>query len=222
MAFGCGLAGLVACILRWRLLRAGADEKGLLVAGQFPEIAGNILTALVFLVTALCLWKHRKIKITVRESAAVTAARVLAFILGAILFWKMSSLGKAAAMAAVLAAAVALAGVLGKHLPQVMEDIPALLFFMLSLLSCYRVWSAEPELQRYSYRLAALVSLMLATYHRSAISAGLAKGPLFLAASFLGIYFAFAASADPGYTVLFLALGLWATAQLEAATEETE
>ena len=43
MAFGCGLAGLVACILRWRLLRAGADEKGLLVAGQFPEIAGNVI-----------------------------------------------------------------------------------------------------------------------------------------------------------------------------------
>lgn len=221
MALGCGLAGLMSWILRWRLLSTGADAKGLLIPGGFAQVVSIIITGLVILTTAIALWQHRQVKIKVHGSPASTAIRILVFGVAAISFWQMSLLGKVAAIAAVAAAAVAAVGLLGKRVPKAVEDIPAVLFFMLALLSCYRVWSAEPEIQRYFYRLTALVSLMLATYHRSAMAAGLSQGLWFLGANFLGIFFSFAAVADPGFSVLFLALGLWAMIQLATVREAT-
>lgn len=219
MALVCGLAGLMSWILRWRLLSTGGDEKGLLIPGGFPQTVSTIITVLVILATASALWQHRQVKIKVYGSPAATAIRILVFGVAAVSFWQMSLLGKAAAIAAVAAAAVAVVGLLNKRVPQAVEDIPATLFFMLGLLSCYRIWSAEPEIQRYFYRLTALVSLMMATYHRSAMAAGLSKGLWFLGSSFLGIYCSFAAAADPGFTVLFLTLGLWAMTQLDTVRE---
>ena len=45
-------------------------------------------------------------------------------------------------------------------------------------------------------------------------------GYLFLGAGFLGVYFAFGAAADPVFTGVFLAMGLWLLLQLDTVTEE--
>ena len=146
----------------------------------------------------------------------------LAMILAAVLFWDETILGRAVAVAAAVTAILSVWSLLGgkKPLAHAMADIPTVLFFILCLLCSYRTWSAEPEIQRYCYRLLALVCLMMAAYQRSAVWLGMGKGSLFLGTGILGVYFAFAAGADPGFTVLFLTLGVWMFAQLGAVTEK--
>ena len=71
-----------------------------------------------------------------------------------------------------------------------------------------------------AFSLLALVCLMFATYFRSAAALGMEKCPLFLGCGFLGVYFSFAAAADPGFTGMFLAMGVWMLWQLGAVAEE--
>ena len=168
LALTCGLAGVAAGLLRWRLLSTGADHKGLLEAGHPLGILSWILTA-----------------------AVVAAAAALLRLL----------LGK-------------------KQLSPAFADIPALLFYLLCLLALYRGWSSEPEVQRYAFSLLALVCLMFATYFRSATALGMEKCPLFLGCGFLGVYFSFAAAADPGFTGMFLVMGVWMLWQLDTVAEE--
>lgn len=215
---------MAAWLLRWRLLRTGADDKGLLTAGQPAAIISWILTACVVFLVAVCLWKHRKASVRISSSPLSEALRILVMVMAAYLFWDRSPLGKAAAVAAAVTAAACMWGLMQgkKQSHPAIADIPAVLFFLLSLLCCYRVWSAEPETQRYFYPLLSLVCLMMATYSRSAVALGLGKSGVFLGTGLLGVYFAFAAGADPGYLVLFPMMGVWMFVQLAAVTEEEQ
>lgn len=49
------------------------------------------------------------------------------------------------------------------------------LCFMVYLISCYRIWSAEPEIARYVFRLLALVCAMLVFYQKAALHARVGK-----------------------------------------------
>lgn len=222
VSLSCALAGVAALLLRWRLLTTGVDDKGLLTAGQPLAMISWVLTGCVILLTVAFVWKHRNEKIAVHRSPVGTVARILAMAAAAVLFRDGTLLGSATSLAAAATAVVSVVELFQskKRLSPAVAGIPTVLFFMLCMLSCYRVWSAEPEIQRYCYRLLALACLMMAAYQSSAISLGMGKSGLFLGAGFLGVYFAFAASADPGFTVLFLALGVWMFAQLGAVTEE--
>lgn len=219
-ALTCALAGIIAWMLRWRLLSTGVDEKGLLTAGHPLALVSWILTACIIVLVVVCFWK-RPGPISVPGSPLGSLLRALAMGIG-FLFWQQNVLGKAATIAAAVTAVISLFSLADskKKLPPVAADIPMLLFFLLCLLSRYQIWSAEPELQRYAFSLLALVCLMMATYQHSAIALGLAKGPFFLAFGCLGVYFAFAAGADPGFTALFLALGVWMLAELGTAKAE--
>ena len=222
MSLSCALAGVAALLLRWRLLSTGVDDKGLLTAGQPLAIISWILTGCMVLLTVAAVWKHRNEKIAVHGSPVATVARILAMAAAAVLFRDGTLLGSATSLAAAATGIVSFLELYQskKRLPPAVVGIPTVLFFMLCLLSCYRIWSAEPEIQRYCYRLLALVCLMMAAYQSSAVSLGMGKGNIFLGAGFLSVYFAFAAGADPGFTVLFLALGVWMLAQLGAVAEE--
>ena len=222
LALTCGLAGVAAGLLRWRLLSTGADHKGLLEAGHPLGILSWILTAAVVALVAGVLWKHWKAELTLRAAPGSEVARIVALALAALALWGHTRLESAAAIAAVVAAAAALVRLLlgKKQLSPAFADIPALLFYLLCLLALYRGWSSEPEVQRYAFSLLALVCLMFATYFRSAAALGMEKCPLFLGCGFLGVYFSFAAAADPGFAGMFLAMGVWMLWQLGAVAEE--
>lgn len=220
-ALTCALVGLMTWVLRWRLLSTAVDEKGLLAAGHPLSIISWVLAVGMVLLAVLCFRKMPE-KIAVPGSQLSAVLRALAMAIACILFWEEDLLGKAAALAAAVTAVVSLASLAVKKekLPAAALDIPMLIFFLLCLLSRYQVWSAEPELQRYGFSLLALVCLMVATYQRSAVSLGLAKGRFFLASGCLGVFFAFAAGADPGFTALFLILGTWMFAELGTVKAE--
>lgn len=221
VALFAGLAGIVAWVLRWRLLQTATGDTGLLTAGHPLAILSCVLTAAVVILTAVALWKHRKEKFVLRITTGSEGFRVLAMVMVAMALWNHSPLGKAAAVAALIAAAAALVRMLlgKKQLSPALADIPALLFYILCLCTFYRVWSAEPEAQRYAYSLLAIVCLMFATYSRSAVVLELGKHALFLGSGFLGVYFAFAAAADPGFAVATVPMAVWMMLQLDTVTE---
>ena len=222
LALTCGLAGVAAGLLRWRLLSTGADHKGLLEAGHPLGILSWILTAAVVVLVAGLLWKHRKAEFALRSAPGSEAVRMVAMAMAALALWGHTRLENAAAIVAVIAAAAALVRLLlgKKQLSPAFADIPALLFYLLCLLALYRGWSSEPEVQRYAFSLLALVCLMFATYFRSATALGMGKCLLFLGCGFLGVYFSFAAAADPGFTGMFLVMGVWMLWQLDTVAEE--
>ena len=222
LALASVFAGVVAWLLRWRLLTTCVDEKGLLLVGAPLKAVTWILTAGVVLLVGACLWKHRQARLLIRSSPASQAARVLAMAMGALVFRNSIFPGRAAAVAAAVTALLGIWELLAgkRKVHPAVADIPAVLFFLLALLSCYRLWSAEPETQRYVYCLLSLVCLMTATYQRSAVLLDMGKGSLFLGAGCLGVYFAFAAGADSGFSLLFPLLGLWIFAQVSATAEE--
>jgi hypothetical protein len=85
-----------------------------------------------------------------------------------------------------------------------------IVYLMLHLLCRYRVWSAEPELLRYFFELAATVLLTLACYYRSALEVRACTRRPYVLTTMLGVFFTLAAL--PGATdKLFLCgLGIWA------------
>lgn len=218
-AFGCAFLGLITWALRWRLLTTAVDEKGLLAAGHPLSAVCWILTALAVLLTVLCFRKEPK-TVCLAGGTVSGVLRAVAMIVACVLFWNSDLLGKVAALAAAVTAVVSLGSLVIKKIPAAVLDIPMLVFFLLCLLSRYQVWSAEPELQRYCFALLALVCLMMATYQRSAVSLGMAKGRLFLGSGCLGVFFAFAAATDRGFAVLFLVLGTWMLTELASINTE--
>lgn len=89
-----------------------------------------------------------------------------------------------------------------------------LAYLMMHMLCRYRVWSAEPELLRYFFALAATVLLTLAMYQRLAFSVGMGKRQVFPALSMLGAFFAMAAIPGDGDKWFLIGMAAWAMTDL--------
>ena len=111
------------------------------------------------------------------------------------------------------------------------------LFYMLMLVTNYRLWSADPQLQDYAYQLLAQVMLMLCSFHRTCCDAGVIQRKKLLATGLTAAFCAMAALSMDFQRLFFLASALWALGALcitdklpedpeepekEEKTEETE
>lgn len=88
------------------------------------------------------------------------------------------------------------------------------LFYILTLVSNCRLWSADPQLQDYAYQLLAGVLLMLCSFHRSCCDAGIIQRKKLL---FTGLGAAFCAIASLSMDFqrgFYLASALWALGSL--------
>lgn len=63
------------------------------------------------------------------------------------------------------------------------------IYLMLHLISQYRNWSAEPQLQVYGFQLLASVFLMLSMYHRATLDAGVGKPKTYMFFNCGALYF---------------------------------
>ena len=94
MALFAGLAGIVAWVLRWRLLQTATEDTGLLTVGHPLAILSGVLTAAVVILTAVALWKHRKEKFVLRVTSGSEGFRALAMVMVALALRNHSPLGK--------------------------------------------------------------------------------------------------------------------------------
>ena len=84
------------------------------------------------------------------------------------------------------------------------------LFYMLTLIRSYRLWSADPQLHAYCFQLLAMVLLLLCSFHRTCCDAGVIQRRKLLFTAMTAVVCS-AASLSSGFQPgFFLASALWA------------
>lgn len=96
----------------------------------------------------------------------------------------------------------------GSH-PSVLCHGALCLWLMLRLLSLYRSWSSDPQLEDYCFQLLALVMCMLAAYQRAAFAQGLGSREKYSFFALSGLFCCCLSLAGPESILLYLSLGLW-------------
>lgn len=176
------IASLVGFGLRLWLFLTGTDERGLLPANHIAGILSFVLTAIVLAMLVLCTHKLTPLNSYSKLFPA----------------WPLAGIGCAAAAAGILyvnirdllvqpdvitiatlvlglvaAAALLILGfcrLKGNH-PSFWLQAAVTVYFMLHLVSQYRLWSSESQLQVYFFPLLASVFLMLTAYHGAVLDA---------------------------------------------------
>lgn len=214
------IAGLAGLGLRLWLFLGGTDDRGLLVAGHPAGILVFVLTA-VFLVV-LGLWvrpltpvgKYQKL-FPARPLAGIGCAAAAA----GILYVDIRDLIArqdiitviTLVLGAVAAAALVVLGICrwkGKR-PSFGLRAVVTVYFMLHLVSQYRLWSAESQLQVYFFPLMASVFLMLTAYHGAVLDAEKnGSRRFYVFTSQAALFFCFLSLHGTSWP-FYLTMGLW-------------
>lgn len=221
-------SGILGAALRLWLFTAGVDSKGLIRAEHPANALTFILTAVVLGALYLCLPKAKggKYRYTPSLPAAIGCWVAAAGILIAD-FREVSSLhdrvtvvsfilGLAAAGALIMLGLCCLRGLR----PNVLLHACVTVYLMVHLISQYRVWSAEPQLQEYVFQLLASVFLMLATYHRTTLDNGSGNRRLYRFFRYGALFFCCLAVVG-GDWLFYLSMGLWIALGLGTDKMET-
>lgn len=198
------------------ILESGFDGKGLLIPGQ-PEVwllwgATGAFLALVLLMLPLLGEKgtYEDNFPSCGLSAAVMTAAGLAMGftgLNALVPGQMvqAAFAIAAGCAMVLCA---LCRMMGKK-PFFLLDLLIAAFFTVRLVGSYQAWNADPQLQRYAFRLLAGLALMLFSLHRARLATGFMDRRKLVFMGFAGIFLCFAAMPGSESGLYWLSGGLW-------------
>lgn len=216
LALICGGVGLA---LHKLLLVAGMDERHLLVPGHPLEIALWVLTAafLVFAGFAVrTLGGKGDYAANFPQSTAVMGWNVF-FAAG--ILWTVSqtpamegALGQIWRVLGVLAAlGLAWAGYsrrLGK-VPCFAAHMVLCAFLTIHLVTHYRTWSGDPQLQNYVFTLLGSVALVFFTYYHTAFDVGFCKRRLLMTAGLAAMYLCTVGMLDTPYTLLYVGAIPW-------------
>lgn len=115
--------------------------------------------------------------------------------------------------AAVCMAVLGMFRILGRHPRPIFSGVICL-FYILMLVTNYRLWSADPNLQDYAYQLLAQVLLMLCSFHRTCCEAGIIQRRKLLATGLAAAVCATASLSGEFQWGFFLASGLWAAGSM--------
>ena len=216
------LGGIAVLLLRLCHL-ATMDEKGLLASGHIAGILAGILTLLIPAVLAwrsLVLSKEKDCRFPASVIAAIgygVGALGVAYTSVILLLGQPDNLlqiacflGLAAATVLSFTAVLRLRG----ETTNVLCHGAVCLYFMLLLICQYRMWSAEPQLQLYSFSLLATVCLMLSGYHRGCFDSKMGSLRMFTLFRSASIFFCLAAIPSSDFWILYLTGAVWSAADL--------
>lgn len=209
------LGGVAAMLLRFWLLKTGVDDRGLLSVSHLGYILSYVLCLGLPVSFLFLLGKTKR---PLHFSATSLAS--VGFFVGAVGFgiaaWTLLSsttlvmhtatgiFGIASALCYLVAGIYAIKGFRTHPL----FFCPGALFFVCFLFCRYQQWSAEPELQRYVFQLAAAVTSMLALYQRSALGVNVGSGKLYLLWSRSAVLLCLAAIPGSQLPLLWLAIAM--------------
>ena len=172
--------GVLGFVLRLWLYLTGIDCRGLLMREHPAYWVVFMLVGLAFLLLFLCLQDASGKKLHFRAAlpGMIGCFAAAAGIVAADLYELSQQSDRVTVISCLLGLAAAicllLAGVQqrrGKKTPFYLHGILTV-YLMIHLVSQYRVWSAEPQLQDYFFQLMASIFLMLAAYHRTLLDTG--------------------------------------------------
>lgn len=176
------IAGILGLALRVWLFFGGIDEKGLLVSSHPANPLVFLLTALVLVVLFLCV---RPLNAVDRYQqlfpgsvfpaiGCIAAAAGIAWVSLQDLHLRTDAITLISLVLGILAVISLLALVycrMNRIRPVCYFHMIITVYLMFHLISQYRLWSAEPQLQIYFFPLLASVFLMLACYHSAVLDA---------------------------------------------------
>lgn len=209
--------GLLGLWLQKSLLEKGLDAEGLLIPGCGWGY-GLLAVTLGFLAFALFVtvklekggeFAHSFPKCRIRLALTVAGA-------GLVLLYGLTQLRGgdipmgAAAVLACAGMALAAPGRVTGNRPLPLGHILVCVFYIFRLISSFRGWSADPQIQDYVMKLLALVSLMLFALHRASCDAGTMnrRGTAFFGLT--SLYFSLTALGTGEMVLLMLGSALWA------------
>ena len=238
MFFGGTLAaGLLSLGLHSAMMTYYIDDKGLLVAGNLPgKLLWVVGIAFVAGLAAMlrtiggygsyednfpACWLSGGLMIAagvamawavpglaLDHQSAVQQGMSLA--VSGIIGWAVKYLPWAAAGAM---AALGILRMLGKR-PWPILSGSICLFYMLMLVTNYRLWSADPRVYEYAYQLLAGVLLMLTSFHRTCADAKIIQRRKLLATGLGAAFCCTAALSGEFQWGFYLASGLWAAGSM--------
>ena len=238
LLFGGALAaGLASLGLHRYMMESSFDDKGLLMAGNLP---GKLLWAVGIAFVVLLAAVLRSIGGDGSYEDNFPACYVsggLMLAAGVALAWAVPGLELAAPPPVAEGMALRIADITGwaaRFLPWAAAGCMAVLggfrmagkrpwpvfsgviclFYMLMLVTNYRLWSADPQLQDYAYQLLAEVLLMLSAFHRTCCDAQLIQRKKLLATGLGAAVCCTAALSGEFQWWFFLASGLWAAGSM--------
>lgn len=209
------LLGGLSVLLHQYMMANCLDAKGLLIAGNLP---GRLLWIIGIVFGA-------GLGLTVRtvggegsygdNFSRCLLRGVLMTAAGCILIRAVPELGLLPGWQTVLAYAAA-AGMAVQGICRMLGRRPAAgfggvvcLFYMLMLVTNYRVRGADPQLHEYAYQLLACILLMLCSFHRTCCDAGIIQRKKLLFTGFAAAFCAIAALSGTFQRSFFLASALW-------------
>jgi hypothetical protein len=175
-------AGALGLLLRAWLALAATDDKGLLVTTHPAHILVFVLMAIVMAVLFLCIRTLSAVKryTDLFPNPVLSGIGCLVAAVGILwvnirdLLLRWDPVTYACLVLGLLAVACLIVIAVSrfkKRRPSCYFHVVVCVYLMVHLVSQYRLWSAEPQLQVYFFPLMASVFLMLTTYHRAVLDA---------------------------------------------------
>ena len=215
--------GLLGLALRKWLYIAGPDGRKLLPLWHPLEIALWAVTAAVILLVVLSVRKLETFRDSARNypDSMLPALGCIVMALGlgttVALWWKNGGASPAdLVLGAVSAAAMAFAAVCRIQRKRHSWAFHGLvcLFFALHLISRYRAWSGNPQIQDYVFTMLACVAMMLFAYQQAAFDAGCGHRRSQLRTGLLAGYFCLVALSATEDLVLYASGAVWSFTNL--------
>lgn len=215
-----GFGGIGLAVRNW-LYRSAMDSNGLFVTFHPANLLTWVVAFVSVAVLILCLRfpmpGGEYLKLFPKSVAATVGCFIGAVGIAVCSVTELMSLPKAdyAAVATLVTGMVGSASLVYLGLCRLWDMHPGTafrclvcLFFVLHLVSQYRTWSAEPQLQEYFFQLMASVLMMLCSYHRATLDSG--KHPLRRYLIFHQLSLFFCCMSMVGQNRLFyLTMGVW-------------
>lgn len=228
------LAGLSSLGLHRYMMDNCFDRKGLLIAGSLPVWLMLAIGAAFVAGMLLLLWKLGGNGTYEDNFPRDPISGILLIAAGAVMLWYAAHpeavpapqihpmAGSAGAMAqlterfkdilpwlaAVSMAVLGLFRILGRKAPAWFGGAVCL-NYMLTLVTDYRLWSANPQLHSYAYQLLAEVLLMLCAFHRTSCDGGILQRRKLLFTGTAAAVCAMASLSLDFHRPFFLASALW-------------
>lgn len=223
-------AGVLGLLLRFWLYGTGVDEKGLLIPSHPTNVLVFILLAITMAAMVLCVTRLPQQKLQKPFPKSLAGAVGCAVAAAGIVIGSISELssGDSVSTVSLVLSIIAAACFVLLGLSRSKGQKASLLFccatcvyFMVHLISQYRLWSAEPQLQTYFFPLLSSVLLMLCCYHRCVLDikgTGLKQYAFFNRAAL----FCCLVSMNTENWSFYFAMACWTAAELYLPEEQSD
>ena len=212
--------GIIGLLLKLWQAMAGTDEKGLLITGHISGILLAILSVVILVVLALGTFaltqgnNYRRNFPASLPACVCTGLAAIGVLLTALSYLRdpkdvVSLITGIFALLATVCLGFLSYGRLRGQQPSLLLHICVCIFMMLHLISQYRVFSSEPQVQSYCYPLLATVCIMLACYQSATFAGncGIRQAHTFF--HLAAVYFCCLSLIGDHTPLFYLVMGAW-------------